>query len=319
MHKSARFPVVFPAQSATVAGEPRLEYGPLSVGHCRGRQEARRARLTGPRPATPNLFLLATVRAIMPCHAEATAVAQERPARSATRSTAGGIRLDRAAGRRNRTRPGTRHRRVVLDAHPRAQICAPLPARPHCTSVAGKVTNGSCLGPLGPQPPAVAFLRCHHSSGQERPERPYGKGVGAWTLARTVSTPAVIERRVRISHARITGAAALVAVSVSLEEMDDYPDRRRQEAEWMMAVQSTALACQNLLLAAQQFGLAACWMCAPLFVPELVRHSLDLPESWHPPSADHARLRGGRLGQQNQPGEATGRRGFPWQDRVLWR
>ena len=50
---------------------------------------------------------------------------------------------------------------------------------------------------------------------------------------------ALVERRVRISHARITGAPALVAASVSVEEMDDYPDQRRQEAEWLMAVQST--------------------------------------------------------------------------------
>ena len=129
---------------------------------------------------------------------------------------------------------------------------------------------------------------------------------------------AVIERRVRISHARITGAAALVAVSVSLEEMDDYPDRRRQEAEWMMAVQSTALACQNLLLAAQQFGLAACWMCAPLFVPELVRHSLDLPESWHPQAL--ITLGYAAEGSGNKPaGRRDRAQRLPLADRVLWR
>ena len=129
---------------------------------------------------------------------------------------------------------------------------------------------------------------------------------------------AVIERRVRISHARISGAAALVAVSVSLEEMDDYPDRRRQEAEWMMAVQSTALACQNLLLAAQQFGLAACWMCAPLFVPDLVRHSLDLPESWHP----QALITLGYAAEEpgvKPAGKKDRAQRLPLADRVLWR
>ena len=29
-------------------------------------------------------------------------------------------------------------------------------------------------------------------------------------------------------------------------------------------------------------GLAACWMCAPLFCPEVVRASLDLPPAWQP-------------------------------------
>ena len=129
---------------------------------------------------------------------------------------------------------------------------------------------------------------------------------------------ALIERRVRISHARITGAAALVAVSVSLEEMDEYPDRRRQEAEWMMAVQSTALACQNLLLAAQQFGLAACWMCAPLFVPDLVRQSLDLPESWHPQAlitlGYAAEVSGDKPAARREKAQR-----LPLAERVLWR
>ena len=120
---------------------------------------------------------------------------------------------------------------------------------------------------------------------------------------------ALIERRVRISHDRITGAAALVVASVSLEEMDDYPDRRRQDAEWLMAVQSTALACQNLLLAAQQYGLAACWMCAPLFVPDLVRDALGLPESWYP----QALITLGYAAEEKQ------RERLPLAERVIWR
>jgi len=96
-----------------------------------------------------------------------------------------------------------------------------------------------------------------------------------------------IERRVAVSHARITTAAALVIASVSMADMDIYqvnPDDPidRNEAEWLMAVQSVSLACQNLLLAAHFYGLGACWMCAPLFVPSLVRETLDLPPEWHP-------------------------------------
>ncbi len=120
---------------------------------------------------------------------------------------------------------------------------------------------------------------------------------------------AIIERRVRISHARITGAPALVAASLSLEGMDDYPDQRRQEAEWLMAVQSTALACQNLLLAAHHYGLAACWMCAPLFVPELVRDALDLPQSWHP----QALITLGYAAEEKE------RERLPLAERVTWR
>jgi len=64
--------------------------------------------------------------------------------------------------------------------------------------------------------------------------------------------------------------------------MDTYPDARRQQNEWIMAVQSTAMAGQNLLLAAHALGLGACWMCAPLFCPAVVRETLSLPPDWQP-------------------------------------
>ena len=91
-----------------------------------------------------------------------------------------------------------------------------------------------------------------------------------------------VEKRIAVSHARLTAAAALIVACVSLEDMDTYPDALRSQAEWTMAVQSTALACQNLLLAAHHYGLGACWMCAPLFVPELVQRVLELPGRWEP-------------------------------------
>lgn len=40
------------------------------------------------------------------------------------------------------------------------------------------------------------------------------------------------------------------------------------------------MAGQNILLAAHGTGLAACWMCAPLFCPALVRDTLSLPDDW---------------------------------------
>jgi coenzyme F420-0:L-glutamate ligase / coenzyme F420-1:gamma-L-glutamate ligase len=94
--------------------------------------------------------------------------------------------------------------------------------------------------------------------------------------------PDVIARDVARSHARITGAPVLILVCLTLEEADVYPDAVRSHAEFLMAVQSTAMATQNLLLAAHAEGLAACWMCAPLFCPEVVRASLDLPLTWQP-------------------------------------
>jgi nitroreductase len=65
-------------------------------------------------------------------------------------------------------------------------------------------------------------------------------------------------------------------------DMDSYPDAHRAEAEYMMAVQSVAMAAQSLWLAAHAAGLGACWLCAPLFVPHLVQQTLDLPADWQP-------------------------------------
>jgi coenzyme F420-0:L-glutamate ligase/coenzyme F420-1:gamma-L-glutamate ligase len=84
------------------------------------------------------------------------------------------------------------------------------------------------------------------------------------------------------SQTRLTGAPVVVAVCLTLAEMDRYPDARRANAEYLMAVQSTAMAVQNLLLAAHAEGLGACWMCAPLFCPEVVVEALALPADWQP-------------------------------------
>jgi F420 biosynthesis protein FbiB-like protein len=121
--------------------------------------------------------------------------------------------------------------------------------------------------------------------------------------------PDFIERRIAISHARISGAAALVIASLSMEEMDVYPDERRNQAEWTMAVQSVALACQNLLLAAEARGLGACWMCAPLFVSDLVREVLALPVHWSPQA----------LITLGYPAETKTKERAPLASRVVWR
>lgn len=94
--------------------------------------------------------------------------------------------------------------------------------------------------------------------------------------------PEAIERDAARSYARLTAAPLLVLVCLSLSDMDDYPDARRQAHETTMAVQSAAMAGQNLLLAAHALGLGACWVCAPLFCPEVVRETLALPVDWQP-------------------------------------
>jgi len=92
----------------------------------------------------------------------------------------------------------------------------------------------------------------------------------------------LIRQDVRRSYERITGAPAVIMVALTMAEMDRYPDERRMQAEYLMAVQSTAMATQNLLLAAHAEGLGTCWMCAPLFCPDDVKAALSLPADWEP-------------------------------------
>lgn len=94
--------------------------------------------------------------------------------------------------------------------------------------------------------------------------------------------PDVARRRAELSVARISAAPLAVLPCLDLDALDVYPDPQRQVREWQMGVQSVALASQNLLLAAQHVGLAACWMCAPIFCIELVQASLALPRTLEP-------------------------------------
>lgn len=111
------------------------------------------------------------------------------------------------------------------------------------------------------------------------------------------------------SYARITGAAALIVLCLSMIDMDTYNDVRRNHNEYLMAVQSTAMAGQNLLLAAHDAGLGACWMCAPLFCPDVVSAALDLPADWQPQA----------LITLGWPAESRVRARHPLEKSVLWR
>lgn len=94
--------------------------------------------------------------------------------------------------------------------------------------------------------------------------------------------PEEIELRLERSRERLTSAPVVVVLCLDESDLQVYPDRRRQLAELTMAVQSVALAGENLLLAAHALGLGGVWMCAPLFAPEAVRRALDLPTMWQP-------------------------------------
>ncbi|MEP7290833.1 MAG: nitroreductase family protein [Chloroflexota bacterium] len=124
------------------------------------------------------------------------------------------------------------------------------------------------------------------------------------------SAPAdLIEKDTARSYDRITGAPVVVLLSLSMTDMDRYTDERRNLNEYLMAAQSTAMAGQNLLLAAHDAGLSACWMCAPLFCPDVVRDVLKLPDDWQAQALI-------TLGYAAETREKTRR---PVEMNVLWR
>lgn len=93
---------------------------------------------------------------------------------------------------------------------------------------------------------------------------------------------AEVDALVTRAQTRLSQAPVVVLLCMDASEMDSYPDQKRQAAERSMALQSTALAGLQLQLAAHAEGLTSVWVCAPLFAPETVRRTLDLPETWEP-------------------------------------
>ncbi len=81
-----------------------------------------------------------------------------------------------------------------------------------------------------------------------------------------------IDRDVARSRARITSAPVVIIVCLAIDSDDQY--------ERLMAIQSVAASIENLLLAAHEMGLGACWMAAPLYCPDVVREVLHLPSDW---------------------------------------
>lgn len=120
---------------------------------------------------------------------------------------------------------------------------------------------------------------------------------------------AVIEADTARSYARITSAPAIIVLCLTMADMDHYPDPRRANHEWTMAVQSVAMAGQNLLLSAHAAGLGACWMCAPLFCPDVVCEALDFPLEWQPQG----------LITLGYPAQERSRTRKPPEESVLWR
>ncbi len=122
-------------------------------------------------------------------------------------------------------------------------------------------------------------------------------------------SPELIEVDAGRSYSRITNAPSVIALCLSMVDMDVYTDDKRSHNEYIMAVQSVAMAGQNILLAAHDIGLSACWMCAPLFCPDVVKDALILPDDWQPQA----------LLTMGYPAETRAKTRKPLEASVMWR
>jgi coenzyme F420-0:L-glutamate ligase/coenzyme F420-1:gamma-L-glutamate ligase len=88
--------------------------------------------------------------------------------------------------------------------------------------------------------------------------------------------------RLEKSHLRITSSPVIIFLCMDMSDMDVYPDAHRAAAEKIMAIQSTANAGMQLLLAAHAEGLGCVWTCAPLFTPNTIKTTFQSSDSWEP-------------------------------------
>jgi len=94
--------------------------------------------------------------------------------------------------------------------------------------------------------------------------------------------PSVCKRLAKDSAERFSNAPVVIVASITMEDMDKYPDDRRRKIEHTMATQSLAASIQNVLLAAHSEGLGSCWFCAPLFCQDITRRVLSAPADIEP-------------------------------------
>ena len=120
-----------------------------------------------------------------------------------------------------------------------------------------------------------------HGAGPPSLATPMGE---RWRIDLTADgvEPERIDALLVASSMRLQDAPALVLGCLTDEGLDRYPDAPRQAAEHGMALLSLGAAVENLMLAANSFGLATCWVAAPIFCPDAARTALQLDVGWQP-------------------------------------
>jgi coenzyme F420-0:L-glutamate ligase / coenzyme F420-1:gamma-L-glutamate ligase len=114
---------------------------------------------------------------------------------------------------------------------------------------------------------------------------------------------AAIRRQTERSRVRIDTAPVAILCSLTEAGLARWPDRRRTDLEWQMAVQSVGTVMMALFLSAAARGVGSCWMAAPMYCPDEVRCALELPLGYKPQALV-------LLGYPADPGRQRERRPF---------
>ncbi len=157
-------------------------------------------------------------------------------------------------------------------------------AQPVSETTVMRVLEAACWAPSAHNRQPWRFVVLTHLKDKQRLAHAMSERLAADLRADGLDE-ASIARDTGRSKERLGSAPVLIVVCLSMADMDRYPDQRRQFFEHQMAVQSVAMAAQNLLLAAHAEGLGACWLCAPLFSQDMVRATLGLPDDCEPQGA----------------------------------
>ncbi|MDB1087164.1 coenzyme F420-0:L-glutamate ligase [Streptomyces sp. ACA25] len=93
-----------------------------------------------------------------------------------------------------------------------------------------------------------------------------------------------IAKRVRRGDV-LRNAPCLVIPCLVADGAHDYPDARRSSAEREMFVVATGAGVQNFLVALAGEQLGSAWVSSTMFCRDVVRETLDLPDTWDPMGA----------------------------------
>ncbi len=90
--------------------------------------------------------------------------------------------------------------------------------------------------------------------------------------------------KLKIGRTRNNFVKAPILIILCLDSLDleKYPDPERTQNEFILGIQSISSSATYLLLAFEMKKLAACWYCAPIFAKDIIKESLQLPDTYIP-------------------------------------